>query len=166
MIRRLIGVLGIPGILSVGLGLFSLSFYFGNVAPAESLLATMDRDALRLKAQLAQLPKREERGASEPTILPVAADVPALIARLGEIGDKSGFAIDRAAFRQIDDGKLRRLEVALPLKGTYPAIRAFLREAATQSAATTIDEITLSRGSRADATVDAQIRLSYYFAAP
>lgn len=166
MIRRLIQGIGTPGVLALGLGLFCLSFYVGSVVPARDALTVMNRDIAKLERQLGQLsrPSTDERNLG--ALASPAAEIPTLIDRLNTLGKQRGFSIERAGIRQIDEGRLRRIEVAMPLKGTYPAIRGFLRDTAALSATATIDEISLRRANRTDAAVEAQVRLSYFFALP
>lgn len=166
MIRRVIQGIGTPGVLALGLGLFCLSFYVGSVASARDALTAMDRDIAKLERQLGQFsrPSTDER--NQGAVASPAEEIPALIARLNSLGEQRGFSVERAGVRQIDDGRLRRIEVAMPLKGTYPGIRGFLRDAAALSAMATIDEISLRRANRTDASVEAQVRLSFFFALP
>lgn len=166
MIRRLTQELGMPGVLALGLGLFCLSFYAGSVAPAREALTALDRNIAKLERQLGQLTRPSIEASSQGTVASPTEEIPALIARLNALGAQRGFSVERAGVRQIDEGRLRRIEVAMPLKGTYPAIRGFLRDTAELSSTSTIDEISLRRANRADATVEAHVRLSYFFALP
>lgn len=163
--RELLDRLGVPGVLATGLVLFCLSFYAGAVAPAAETLAALGKDIERLQAQRAAGP-RKDAGTVTARPLPAAGDAADLVTRLGEIGERTGFPMERASFRQIDEGKVRRVEMSLLLKGGYPALRRFLHEAIEASPVATIDALSIRRATRADPAIEAQLTLSYFFSAP
>lgn len=163
--RDLLDRLGIPGVLAAGLLLFCLSFYAGAVAPAADALAALGKDVDRLQAQRAAAPKKGA-GTVAAKPLPSNGGAVELVTRIGDIGERNGFPMERASFRQIDEGKVRRIEIALTLKGGYPALRRFLHEASEASPVATIDSLSLRRATRSDPAVETQLTLSYFFAAP
>lgn len=160
--------LGIPGVAGLGLTLFCLSFYFGNVAPAQQSLRTLQREeAHLLQASSAQGDKAttaKPTGAIIP--LPMLSDAPEFIKKLNSIADKYGIAIEHVSYRLSEKDHQRRIEVNLPLQGNYPALRFYLRDALAIAPAISLDDVNLQRSSSNEPQVEARVRLTYYLFTP
>lgn len=154
--------LGPPGTIGIGVLLFCLAFHVGNVAPLLAERAALADAAAQLAAAAGQ------RGSAAPanaSPLPPLTDAPALLKRLNALTEKHGSVIERVTYQLKGTGSVLRLEVRLPLKMTYPALRAFLREALALSAVASLDEAALHRDHAGDLAVEARLRLSYAFVA-
>ena len=165
-----LGRLGIPGVAGLGLALFCTSFYFGSFAPTQEKL-----DALELEqAQLLKLPVANADNAervrtamrtapSEP--LPSINEIPELLKKLNDSAAKHGVTSERASYLLTDKDGQHRIEISLPLKGSYPFLRAYLRDALTLAPQSSLDEVSLQRTQASDPLIDANTRISYYLAA-
>ncbi|OHC71260.1 MAG: hypothetical protein A2045_01940 [Rhodocyclales bacterium GWA2_65_20] len=158
--------LGLPGIAGLGLLLFCLSFYFGNVAPVRAELASLESEEAQLvataAANRAAAAPAQEAGTGQA--LPGLIEAPELLRQLNTLANKHGVAVERTAYQIKDKDGPRRLEVSMPLKVGYPALRSYLRDALRLTAAASLDELSLQRSQAGDAAVAAQVRLSYGFA--
>ncbi|MGE5469612.1 MAG: hypothetical protein ACM3X0_02310 [Bacteroidota bacterium] len=159
--------LGKPGIAGLGILLFCLSFYIGSIAPARDELAS-------LQGQMAQLAPtaRSARAAPGSAAPPASRSLPPFtnatdtLKELGGLAARYGLTVDRATYGlSTQEGRLR-LEINLPLKGNYASLRGYLLEALAQPAAPTLDELMLQRPQASDPVIEANARLSYFFAPP
>lgn len=161
--------LGMPGIAGIGLLLFCLPFYFGNVAPAQTELANLENERAQLAATAAGRAAAahgaagaRETGSAQP--LPPLADAPEVLKQLNSLAEKYGVVVERASYQMKGKDGQRQLEIGLPLKfGSYPTLRAYLREALALTASASLEELSVQRQQASDAGVEVQLRLSYSF---
>lgn len=151
--------LGIPGVAGLGLLLFCLSFYFGNLAPALAERQSLAEEAARLRQAAAS-----QGGRPAATVGMTLADTTTLQVRLAEIASRHGLRLERTDSRLKEAGGASRLEIGQPLKGSYPALRAYLKEALALAPGATLDELALQRGQAAEPAVEAQLRISFALA--
>lgn len=152
--------LGLPGVAGFGLLLFCLSFFFGSVQPLQEEQASLAAEKTQLTADITrQLAASPAPGAGALSPLAVA---PELLKQLNDLAEKHGIAVERTSYVLKDKEGPLRLEVSMPLKVGYPALRAYLRDALALPAGT-LEELSLQRSQASDTTVAAQVRLSYGF---
>lgn len=160
--------LGIPGVTGLGLLLFGFSFYFGSVAPDRAELSNLKQEESQLQAAVPARMREEVGGGRAGHPLGVEqrlsqSEFPEVLRALNALAEPHGVTINRASYLLIDrDGK-QRMEINLPLKCTYPALRAYLRALMMMPGAPALDELTLKRQQSSDPLVEATIRLSYPF---
>ena len=158
--------LGTPGVVGLGILLFCLSFYLGNLAPMGDELAALESQGAQLAAEAAT--RREGAGAAGAGAdrrLPPLVEAPELLKQLDGLAGKYGAVVQRASYQLTGKEGPLRLEVSMPLKMTYPSLRAYLRDALALTASASLDELNLQRPQATDAMVEAQVRLSFGFAA-
>jgi Tfp pilus assembly protein PilO len=155
--------LGIPGVMGAGLLLFCLSLYLGTISPDQEALETLHQEETKLSAFL-QAP---EEGKTKPSAtagaLPPVTAAAELPEKLNTLADKSQLAMERVSYRLTHESGLYRYEVSIQLKASYPTLRCFLKEALALSPVSTLDELSLRRANAMAPTVEAGIRLTYYF---
>lgn len=163
MKTELLERLGKPGIAGLGVLLFCISFYAGNLGPARSELTA-------LQAQITQLNNAARPTGGVPgSASPVAKPLPAFstatdaIKELVAIADRHGVTMDRATYQLEDKEGKRRLEISLPLKGNYASLRDYLLEVLALPTAPALDEVSLQRPQAVEPLLEANIRFSYYF---
>lgn len=158
--------LGHAGVLGLGLFLFCLAFYLGNVVPAREELASLQRQKAALAADAearggaASGTARDGRGGR----LPGMAEAPELLKQLDAVAGKNGISVASASYQLKERGGQLRLEVSLPLQSSYPSLRAYLRDTQALAAPAAIADITLRRAQAGDAALDTQLRLAFSFA--
>lgn len=164
-----LGRLGIPGVAGLGLLLFCLSFYAGNVSSLQSDLDRQKTEASHLSASVRNAARVQANAAAAAQPVQNAApvglrDAPQLLLTLSAAADNHSVSIDRASYRITEQEGARRLEVNLPVKGNYPSLRAYLRDVLSHPPVV-LEEVNLKRPSATDPLLDAQLRLSYPLAA-
>lgn len=151
--------LGLPGIIGIGLLLFCLSFFFGNVQPLEDELASLDREQKRLSASLQTSPTRAQ-GVRALTL----GATPELLKQLDAVARQYGILPGPASYQLKSGEGGRRFEISLPLKAPYPALRQYLHQALSLAPNATLDELSLQRAQATDPAVEVQLRFSFALA--
>ncbi|MDD5250692.1 MAG: type 4a pilus biogenesis protein PilO [Rhodocyclaceae bacterium] len=154
--------LGLPGVVGAGLLLFCVAFYFGTIAPAQEELANLAAE----KAQLAAAQAGAHHARAAPVqALPSFAQAPELLKQLNALAEKHGVVVTRSSYQVKSTDGTRRFEIDMPLKIAYPLLRAYLRDALALSPTASLDDLNLQRAQATDPAVDADVRLSFSFAA-
>lgn len=85
------------------------------------------------------------------------------LAKLHGIARASGVELRSATYRtQAAGTRLERYEMVLPVSGSYGQIRAFMKRALAEIPVLSLDQVSLKRGSRHDARVQAELRLAIH----
>ncbi|MBL8478542.1 MAG: hypothetical protein JNK59_04475, partial [Sterolibacteriaceae bacterium] len=100
-----------------------------------------------------------------PGKLPPPAEVLELFDRLQAAGEKNAVTIERATYNVIrhEQHAALQYEVNLPLRGSYPNLRQFLREALELAPSASLDSLNLQRTKASYAALEASVRISYFF---
>jgi type II secretion system (T2SS) protein M len=85
------------------------------------------------------------------------------LAKLHGIGTATGVQLKSATYRtQQTEGRIVRYEIVLPVAGSYPQIRDFLRRSLAEIPVMSIDQLTLKRESRNDGALQAELRMTLH----
>ena len=85
------------------------------------------------------------------------------LAKLYAIGKATGVDLQSGSYRtQTAAGRLERYELALPVAGSYAQIRDFLNRALGEIPSLSLDQMTLRRDGRNEATLHAELRLTLH----
>lgn len=164
MNRALLREIGIPAFLSTSLLGFSLLLVVTALLPAlelqDSLRSESDQLTQRIERHIV-LASKGENGAAE--LLPSKVDMANVPEGVRALAEKYGLPLDQGTYRVSEVENIWRYEVQLPLKASYPQLRKFLREAMVFQPVVSLDEISLHRGKAVDPTLEATVRLTYYF---
>lgn len=161
----MVGRTGRPGLAGIALLLASSLFLFST-----HLKVAAEVEALR--ADLAAAQARARTAATKPVADPAAAtralparsDMPALLRQLFDEATRARLAVDSARY---ESGTTRgsgvvRHQIAFPVTGPYPRVRAFIDATLATMPAVALTDLTLERKSIADGNVEAQIRMTVY----
>lgn len=152
--------LGLTGIVGVGLLLFCIAFFFGNVLPLQEEVEKLSQEHTRLSAEVKSAVAQGRSGPGALTL----ADVPDLLKRLDGVAKQNGIVLGRGSYQLKATEGARRMEISLPLKAPYPALRTYLRQALALSPNGSVDELSLQREQATDPAVEVQIRFSFALA--
>jgi len=160
--------LGVAGVLGIGVFMACALFYFSGLRPAEKELVVRSEAAARLRNR-------------EP-VRPVSADPRAeelqrfyeLFPPLKQLTDEleSVYALARGAQLDLMQGEYRleqsggglaRYSAALPVRGSYSQVRAFVAAVLKEKPAASVDSLRFERKNVADSQIDAQVRITLYF---
>ena len=85
------------------------------------------------------------------------------LAKLHGIGTATGMQMRSASYRtQQTDGRIVRYEIVLPVAGSYPQIRDFLRRSSAEIPVMSIDQLTLRREGRGEGTLQGELRMTLH----
>jgi hypothetical protein len=85
------------------------------------------------------------------------------LATLYGIGSATGVQLKSANYRtQKTAGRIVRYEMVLPIAGSYPQIRDFLKRSLAEIPVMSVDQLTLKRETRNDGAVQAELRLTLH----
>ena len=153
--------LGAIGFVSVVLILAAAAFAFLAVKPLE------ERNAA-LAGRLAQLSSRSEPGtataagkvASVYGFLQKPEQTTDWLAKLHGIGAATGVQLKSASYKSHATGsRIERYEIVLPVAGSYPQIRDFLKRSLAEIPVLSVDQLTL-KGDKG--MVNAELRLTLH----
>lgn len=156
MTRRLLERLGKPGVTALGILVFCLAIYLGDIQPGEERLASLVQQAARLGGQAPAPAARPAPRA--PAAPPVDANV--FLKRFNALASQHGINIERATYQPVEHEGRRRLQINVPLKTSYPTLRNWLDALLADPSAPSIDALTLQRQQAGDPLVDASVQVS------
>jgi len=159
-LRHELGALGWLSLAIIGL---AAAFAFLVVKPLEQRNAA-------LAERVAQLSSREQPGSAAGKVASVygflekpeqATD---WLAKLHGIGTATGVQLKSASYKtQPTDGRIVRYEIVLPVAGSYPQIRDFLKRSLAEIPVLSVDQLTLKRENGAGTgQVHAELRLTLH----
>jgi hypothetical protein len=156
------GRAGLVGIaLLAASGLFWFSTHLEVVSEVEALrseLAAAQRRPHTAEADAIARPAAALR------VLPARTDVPATLRRLFDEATRARLSIDTAKYesKAVATGGVVRHQIAFPVTGPYPQIRAFIDATLATMPEVALSGLVFERKSTTDGNVDAQIRMTIY----
>jgi hypothetical protein len=94
------------------------------------------------------------------------------LAKLYGIGKATGVELQSGSYRtQAGEkagagGRIERYEIVVPVAGTYPQLRDFLKRALAEIPVLSLDQLTLKRESRDDGAVQAELKMTLHLVKP
>ena len=154
-----LGFLGIALLLTAAL--FLLSTHLKVAADIEALradLAAAQGQARTSAADKGAVPATAMRA------LPARTEMPAILRQLFNKAKQARLAVDIGKYEinAMASSGVIRYQIAFPVIGPYPQIRAFIDATLSTMPAVALGDLVLDRKSIADGNVEAQIRLTVY----
>jgi hypothetical protein len=93
------------------------------------------------------------------------------LAKLYAIGKATGVELHSGSYRTLGaaegkPGKIERYEIVLPVTGSYPQMRDFLKRALGEIPVLSLDQMALKRESRNDGAVQAELKMTLHLVKP
>ena len=158
-----LGLVGIALLLTAALFLFST--HLKVAAEVEAL--RKDLAAAQRQARTAAVDKVADP-VTAMRALPARTDMPAILRQLFNKATQARLAVDTGKY-EINATKssgVVRYQIAFPVTGPYPQIRAFIDATLATMPAVALSDLVLERKSIADGNVEAQIRMTVYTRSP
>jgi Tfp pilus assembly protein PilO len=141
------------------------AFHFLVLQPLEARNAQlMERLARQApQAQAGQAGSAADKVGAVYAFLQKEEETTDWLAKLHGIGAATGVQLKSASYRtRKTEGRIVRYEMVLPLAGSYPQIRDFLKRSLAEIPVMSVDQLTLRRESRNDGAVQAELRLTLH----
>jgi len=85
------------------------------------------------------------------------------LAKLYAIGKATGVELQSASYKlQAGGGRIERYEIVVPVSGSYPQMRDFLKRSLAEIPVLSLDQMSLKRESRNDGMLQAELRLTLH----
>ena len=161
--------LGWPGAVGVTLAAFAAVLYGSGILAAQTQLTRLRGEIEQLRARptataAATAVSFEQRVKVFRGFFTSQEELPRMIESIHDRAAANGVAIATADYRESTDpaSGLLRLQVTMPLKGSYPQIRAWLGEVMNELPAIALDEFTLKRDRIGNSVLEGRVRFSLY----
>lgn len=93
-----------------------------------------------------------------------------ILVRIYALAGQQGLSLENGEYRLIPDttqkatsGNLAKYQLSLPLRGQYPALRAWLANVMNEMPTLALDDFSLKRDTVANPEVEARVRFTLYF---
>jgi Tfp pilus assembly protein PilO len=153
------GLVGIALLLAAALFLFSTHLKVaGEVKALRADLAAAQWQGRTAVADKVAVPATAMRA------LPARADMPAILRQVFNEATRARLAVDSAKYeiKATTGSGVVRYQIAFPVTGPYPQIRAFIDATLATMPAVALSDLALERKSISDGNVEAQIRMTVY----
>jgi hypothetical protein len=149
-------------VLAILFGVLVVPGQFAAKDSAERELKMLAQQQLSMRSKPAE--QRLRPAQSLARALGDPATTNAQIRTLLDFASSSGVNIVQADFRRVDDTQhaYSRLQISLPVKADYPALRRFMYGALAAMPALSLDQLTIKREQANGTQVDAQLLLSLW----
>ena len=167
---RFLRSLGIAGVLGIGVLLACAGFWASALQPINAELAARRVAAERLQSRTLYQPAsagRDERREAELArffaLFPAPEDLADEVSRIHRLARGSGLELDQGEYRlERRTGGLWAYRVSLPVRGTYPQLRAFMGSILREVPVASLESVRFERRRAAEAQLDAQLRLTVH----
>jgi len=165
--------LGWPGILGIALIVLAAVFYGWAVAPVAVEVADLRAAARATSKQgnvgdsvIGSKASVTEQLATFYAFFPRTDTSTEWIGKIYQAAKANGIVLQSGEYRfeQLNDQKLVRYQITLPVTGAYAQIREFVGAVLNEVPAVAVDEIQLRRDNVSSRALEARIRLSLYLA--
>jgi Tfp pilus assembly protein PilO len=156
---------GRPGLAGIALLLAAALFLFSTHLEVAAEVQALRKDLAAAQSQArTQATEKVADPATAIRVLPARTDMPAILRQLFDHATRARLAVDTAKYEinASGSGGIVRHQIAFPVAGPYPQIRAFIDATLATMPAIALSDLVLDRKSIADGRVEAQIRLTAY----
>jgi hypothetical protein len=165
--------LGLTGLIALALLAGAALFYKGALEPLQARNQRLSSELARHASQAA--PGQAAAGAAGKleslySYLGHTEAPTDWLAKLYGIGKATGVELESGNYRTQsaagNAGRVERYEIVLPVTGSYPQLREFLKRTLTEIPVLSLDQMTLKREGRNDGAVQAELRMTLHLVKP
>lgn len=172
-IQQQINRLGWPGVIAIALLFFSLSFYLSALRPMHQQLAELSQ---RTSDSTDAAPAIQPPPAKSPQVeiqlqefyrsFPAQTALPDQLDQIYRAAKAHGILLEKGDYQASPEKQagMTRYQVTLPVTGSYPKLRQFIRALIRDVPGMAIDSIRLERERIGEPQISAELRLTLYFA--
>lgn len=170
--RRVLRLLGWPGVVGVGLLVMCQTFYLSAIRPARATLEMTHQSAISLQERLRHAATGFSQSELTPAeqlaqfyrIFPEDKSLLPWLEKVFAVAQRQGLRLDQGEYKLTRDrvGRLMRFQMTLPVKAEYPQIRRFLNELRVEIPILAMEQLQFERQKVNDPVVDAKIVFDLY----
>ena len=156
---------GRPGLVGIALLLTAALFLFSTHLRVAAEVEAMRDDLASAQGQArTAATDKVADPATAMRALPARTDMPAILRQLFNKATQARLAVDTGKYEinAMGSSGVVRYQIAFPVTGPYPQIRAFIDATLATMPAVALSDLVLDRKSLADGNVEAQIRMTVY----
>jgi hypothetical protein len=159
MKKRLMHEIGRAGLAGAALLAAAIAFHALALQPLEERAARLGAKASRLAPAGAD--GAAGKVAAVYDYLKKDEDTTDWLAKLHGIGVATGLQMKSASYRtQKTEGRIVRYEIVLPVEGSYPQVRDFLKRSLAEIPVMSVDSVSLKRAAKG--SIQAEMRLTLH----
>ena len=169
--RRLLPMLGWPGIVAIGILVICPTFYFSTIRPMQDRLSV----SLRMESSLRERTMNDGTAYSSALTpseeldifykyFPSEKNSPHLLGKLVDVAKNNGLSLNHGEYIVTRDkvGQLIRFRITLPVQGKYKQIRKFLGSLNSEIPNMALENVQFERKDVLDTDVQVKISLLLY----
>jgi hypothetical protein len=158
-VKKIVDQIGATGLAAIVLLAAALAFSSFVVRPLEARHELL-KETVGRQARAGGAAPASDKLAAVYQFLERGEDTTDWLAKLHAIGVGAGVQLKSASYRsQKTEGRIVRYEIMLPVSGSYPQIRDFLKRALTEIPVLSLDSISVKRS---DQALQAEMRLTLH----
>ena len=172
ILREFCHSLGRPGAIGATLLLVAMAWGLFGLWPESRELQQLEARAAAARERVARVASGVEAAPLQPgqqlaslqQNLPAQQEATAAIERIYATASREGIALARGEYALALDPQtqLARYQILLPVRGSYPQLRRFLRSVRSQLPALVLEDIDLQRKQISETELDGRIRMALY----
>jgi Tfp pilus assembly protein PilO len=158
-----------PGLMGLGLVLFTAGLSAWGIQSAQQRLRALNDDVANLNARLGQRGvSASASGRSQLSnfyaFFPLTENVPELLGRVHRAAMQNQLLLKKGEYKlsRETEFRLARYEVTLPVTGDYVRVRGFVNDVLQAVPSAALDELTLKRESVDQPELEARVRFSLF----
>jgi hypothetical protein len=169
--RRLLPLLGWPGIVAIGVLVMLAPFYVSTLRPLQERLNSMQRADTVLQERMLSGGKAYPSATTPGEELeefyrhfPSETESPHWLGKLVEIAGKNGLSLNHGEYMVSRDrgGRMIRFKITLPVQGKYTQVRRFLSALNAEMPMMSLENVQFERKDVLDSDVQVKIKLMLY----
>lgn len=163
------------GLIGVALIALAIGLALGVLRPAADRTDALEADVAALRARLKSAgegghspsvaPTRAAQLANFYAFFPVPATLPDSVGQIHNAAQRAGLVLESGEYQMqhVPSERLVRYQVRLPVRGTYPQLRAFVAEVLSKVPSASLDDVLVKREGIGAPELDAKFTFTLFF---
>jgi Tfp pilus assembly protein PilO len=172
-IKRALVRLRWPGVVGLGLIVFTVGLTLFGVQASRQKLMALDREAAAVKAQLGKrstgpaLANNRSQLSNFYAFFPLTENLPELLARINRSANQHQLMLEKGEYKLAREPEFRlaRYQVTLPIHGDYGELRSFVNDVLEAVPSAGLEELTLKRESADLPQLEGRVRFVLFLGA-
>jgi Tfp pilus assembly protein PilO len=159
-----------PGLVGVGLLVFTAGLTAVTIQTARERLQALNTEAAKMSTQLGSkgstpaLASGRSQLSNFYAFFPLTENVPELLGRINRSARQHQLVLEKGEYKLSNepDFRLARYQVTLPVSGDYTQVRAFVNDVLQAVPSASLEELTLKREAIDQPALEARVRFTLF----